>query len=454
MQYNEAVEYLCGLKKFAKGTGVDRERQLLKRLGNPELEQKVIHIAGSNGKGSVCSYLEIILRKQGYSTGLFISPHLVSINERIKINNQDVNNETFMYAFEKVYEASKRLQSEGFEGAAFFDFITAMALLIFKKYKVDYVIMETGLGGRLDCTRAVENTIANVITSISLEHTQILGDTIEQIAFEKAGIIRKNTPVIFIDNNAEATKVIEEYAKRRDCNVHKVSSYKKDDFKTVSKYIDFYYDNGYYRNSLFSIKTAGVYQVDNCRLALETIAAMDINKEFDEAKIHEAVADMYFGGRMEALGEDIYIDGAHNTDGIRAFLESASNLTDNNMMKIKKYLLFSVVEDKDYTHMIKQICDSDMFEEYILLQMSNNRAYSIESMQEIFKNYTTKKVSCFTSAKQAFMYAVNTKGKNSVLFIAGSLYLAGEIKQLIADNSIQNNNILNNNSQDNNIQEE
>ena len=212
MNYEEAVAYIEETPKFTTKNKMEHTKECLKRLGNPQDKFRVIHVAGTNGKGSTCAFLTSILREAGYSCGLFTSPHLVVINERFQINEKNISDEVFLDAFCKVKELADELVKEGNYHPTYFEFLFLMGMVIFADADVDYVVLETGLGGRLDATTAVENPVACVITSISFDHMQYLGNTIEEIAGEKAGIIVPGVPVIYDGNDQKAAEVIRERA--------------------------------------------------------------------------------------------------------------------------------------------------------------------------------------------------------------------------------------------------
>ena len=226
MNYEEAVAYIEETPKFTTKNKLEHTKECLRRLGNPQDSFRVIHVAGTNGKGSTCAFLTSILREAGYSCGLFTSPHLVVINERFQINEQNIDDASFLRAFEKVKALSEELVAEGNYHPTYFEMLFLMGMVIFQEAGVDYVILETGLGGRMDATTSVENPLACVITSISFDHMQYLGNTIEAIAGEKAGIIVPGVPVIYDGNNPAAAGVIRARAQelgspyfevKRDC---------------------------------------------------------------------------------------------------------------------------------------------------------------------------------------------------------------------------------------------
>ena len=197
MNYTEAVEYIESTPKFTKKNKPENTAELIRRLGNPERRMRVIHVAGTNGKGSVCAFLASILEKAGKRTGLFTSPHLVEITERFQIDQTSVSHETFTDAFVRVKREIDAMIADGYAHPAYFELLFAAGLLMFEEAGVEYLVLETGLGGRLDATNLVERPIACVLTSISLDHMEYLGDTVAKIAAEKAGIIKEGVPVVY-----------------------------------------------------------------------------------------------------------------------------------------------------------------------------------------------------------------------------------------------------------------
>ena len=216
LNYREIVDYIEEIPKFTSKNPLDHTKALLKCLGDPQNQMQVIHVAGTNGKGSVCAYLDSMLRAGGYKVGLFTSPHLVKINERFKINGEMISDERFVKAFEEVQKIIKKAQEDGLDHPSYFETLFLMGMVVFKEANVDYVVLETGLGGRLDATNTVDHPLACIITSISLDHVEYLGDTIGKIAGEKAGIIKPQVPVIYDGHQPEASEVIEKRANEID----------------------------------------------------------------------------------------------------------------------------------------------------------------------------------------------------------------------------------------------
>ncbi|MDD6572898.1 MAG: bifunctional folylpolyglutamate synthase/dihydrofolate synthase [Thermoflexaceae bacterium] len=429
MNYNEAVNYISTLRKFGNETGAVRAKRALSLLGNPEKNLNIIHVAGTNGKGSVCAYVSGALLKLGFQTGMFSSPHLVRVNERIRINGEMITDEEFLQYFNRVNVVSEELKKQGFDGLAFFDFVFVMAVLFYADRKPDYVVMETGLGGRTDATAALSRKLVSVITSLSLDHTEILGDTLPQIAEEKSGIIVQDTPVVYWKTDEETSDIIENTAKKCNSRTYFVDENSFKIHNLERKYIDFSFNNRYYENSMFSIRNAGLYQVMNASVALEVLSVLDAGKQWDERKIREAFRETCWEGRMEEVEKHIYVDGAHNPDGIRRFLETVRSLKNDGKM----YLLFGAVCEKNHEKMIQEICNAGCFDGYVITQIPNHRALEADIMVNEFRRYTDKPVFVRENHKEAYTFAKALMKEGDMLYCAGSLYLVGAIKELIGE---------------------
>ena len=223
MNYEDAVKKIDELQMFAKKHSLDHTRTFLSCMGVPQQGKKIIHVAGTNGKGSVCRYLQAILSAEGKKTGLFTSPHLVSIRERIRIGEELISQERFVQVFEEAEEVAGRMEAEGLTHPTYFEFLFGMAMKYFDEEQTEYIILETGLGGRLDATNCIENPVMTIITSIGMDHTEILGDTIEKIAAEKAGIIKPGVPLICDGTNPEALMVLKKTAENAGADCREIS---------------------------------------------------------------------------------------------------------------------------------------------------------------------------------------------------------------------------------------
>ncbi len=430
MKYNEVIEYIDNRPQFTKLTGLERCEKLLKAMGNPELNMKIIHVAGTNGKGSVCAYLTSILIKAGCRVGTFTSPHLERINERIMIDNQPVSDEMLTQAFNYVYPVERKIAAETGVEATYFDYLFACAMYIYKD-NVDYVIMETGLGGKLDGTNAVKNPLVSCITSIGLDHCAILGNTIEQIAREKAGIIKPGVPVCYYASDAEIGNIMQEQSSRCQSMSIAVDDNSYEIIKNSGKHIDFLLHSGYYKECVFSIDTVALYQVINASLAINVAGVINqyTNTYISAECIREGLMMTHWKGRMELLENNVYIDGAHNVPGVEAFVKTAKIVAERYKDK-KKVLMFSAVKDKDYINMIRILCDSNIFDEYVVTQLGGNRNLETKSIEKQFEQCLGRTVLCYDNVESGYDAAIEQKGKDGLLMCAGSLYLIGQIRSL------------------------
>ena len=443
MTWEEAVEHINSVSRYGNRPGAECTKALLARLGNPERELKIIHIAGTNGKGSVCMYIAGMLRSLGLNTGVFTSPHLIRENERIRFDDELISDEDFTDCFEKVHRAELELLKDGFGQISYFDFFVGIAMLYYAMKKPDVVILETGLGGRLDSTNAVESPVMTVITSISLDHVAILGDTVEKIAAEKAGIIKHGAPVVYVAGQ-EYSHVIEEKAEAMGIKAAGVEKSQCEIHEIGSKHIDFSLDSIYYKDNVFRLATPAVYQVMNAALAMTAVQMLVESRCFDRIaydsmdrqnyidRIRRGLESVTWEGRMEQVCEGFYIDGAHNPDGIAALLDTAAAMKKNT--RGHYVLMFSAVNDKDYSSMIKEICDSNIFDEYVITQIEGARCLDVSKIADTFRRYTDGHVNEEPDVGQAVKKSVECFGGNATVICAGSLYLAGEVRKVMLDN--------------------
>lgn len=427
MNYEEAVAYIEETPKFTTKNKLEHTKECLRRLGNPQEQFRVIHVAGTNGKGSTCAFLTSILREAGYSCGLFTSPHLVEINERFQINEVNIDNETFLHAFEKVKKLSDELVAEGNYHPTYFEMLFLMGMVIFADAGVDYVTLETGLGGRLDATTAVENPVACVIASISFDHMQYLGNTIEEIAGEKAGIIVPGVPVIYDGNDERAVAVIRAKAQELGSPAYEVTRENTEIHQITRSGIDFSLKNEYYGDTVFQIPFVARYQVMNGALALKTMEVLKETIPASMETIRKGMLETRWQGRMETVLPGVIVDGAHNEDGVAKFVETAAHFQEEYPLT----LLFSAVDDKDYTDMIHTICENIRFRNVVVTQVGGYRMVPAQDLADIFKKEGYEDVAAFPEIPEAFAHACKARGEDGLLFCVGSLYLVGEIKSVI-----------------------
>lgn len=431
--FEQAVEYLFEVPRFTKKNTLEDTKWFLKKLGNPDRKLRIIHVAGTNGKGSTCSYMKSILEAAGKKVALFTSPHLVDVRERFRIGQEMITKEQFLAAFLTIYHLLDWEALENGEGyhPTFFEYLFFMAMLIFAEADIHYCILETGLGGRLDATNSVENKLLSVITRISLEHVEYLGNTIGEIAGEKAGIMKPEVPVVYSDVEPDATAVFEERARELCCPSYPVSENDYTVLNLRNKSIDFSYVSRYDKNvcTTLCLHTIARYQVENCALALRAIQVLDKEREITQEQIKRGVELCFWEGRMEEVAPEVYVDGAHNEDGIRAFLETVAG--DGHMGK--RTLLFSVVSDKDYGKMIGAIGRSGLFDKLVVARLDSYRAASFEDLEQHLKNVTAYKGEHYDDTISGFQSCLKYREEDERIYVAGSLYLVGEIKEFLGN---------------------
>ncbi len=427
MNYTEAVDYIETIPKFTVKHPPEHTRELLSRLGNPQEGIKIIHVAGTNGKGSVCAYLNAMLLAGGKKTGLFTSPHLVRINERFQINGEDVSDEQFLNAFLKVEKAAKEYEAEGEGHPSYFETLFLMGMLIFKEAGVEYLVMETGLGGRLDATNVVEKPLACIITSISRDHTEYLGDTLEAIAGEKAGIIKAGVPVIYDASQPGPASVIAAKAKEMGSPAWPMepSFY---EMKTQSREgitFTFAYPGG--EKAELAIPYVAKYQMMNASLAFYTMHILQDVHDIPKNVLAEGLSKIKWPCRMEMAAPGVIIDGAHNEDGIAQFVSTAGYFAKENEITI----LFTAVADKHYHEMIGEICEGIHPSHVVATQIDGSRVVPAEVLAEDFRKAGCTDVCAEPEIGAAYEKALGKKG-SGMLFCVGSLYLAGERKAYLA----------------------
>lgn len=418
MTYSEMERELNEIPKFGAKASLSNLSAYLELANHPERNLRVIHIAGTNGKGSVSAYIDSILRQAGYTTALFTSPHIIKINERFRINFKECSDEELINVWCSVKDYMVKGEEKGLQSLTFFEILFFMGMLIFSEKAIDYCILETGLGGRLDAT-VLSNPVLSVITSISYDHTEILGDTIEKIAAEKAGIIKEGIPVVAIDEENGAFSVIERTAKEKNAPVYGLKSQELTILKKCENTIDFSINSRYYKISNLKVKSYASYQVQNAALAV--LAVKVLLPEVSQDVIREGIVKMYWPGRMEEIAENVYVDGAHNPGAVHQIYNS---LTDSDKEWL---LLFAVCSDKDYSEMIRVLGRLPWKRIYIT-KIDSARGADTAAVKQCFKEETAGcPIYEYDNARTAFETALKDREYENLLCL-GSLYLAGEIK--------------------------
>lgn len=428
MTYKEAMEYISGVGKFGSNYGLERTFRLLDLIGNPHEKIKLIHIAGTNGKGSTTSMVTKILRGFGYKVGMYTSPYLEEFEERIQINGENINKSTLINLLEEVKIAIKTVIKEGYEHPTEFEIITALMFLHFYNEKVDYGVIEVGLGGRLDSTNVLTPKVS-VITSISLDHINILGDNLRNIAKEKAGIIKEGIPVILYPQTEEVEDVILNTAEEKKSKVYLVK-------KETGRLIDINYEDLYqnveiqsYKNTyVIKLPLLGSHQILNLGVAINTIEVLfeKENIELNKNLIEKSLEDVRWIGRLEVLMKNptVVIDGAHNIDGIKTLKKNIKTYFKYN----KIYLLLGILADKQVKEMIEEI--TPMAEKIYALTPHSERSELSEDLRNEILKYNPNTIA-LESYEEAFSLALKEAKEEDLILISGSLYMIGDMRKII-----------------------
>lgn len=440
MRYEEVVRYIEDIPKFTKKHTFEHTQEFLRRLGNPCHDRKILHVAGTNGKGSVCAFMQAILLSEGKHVGFFTSPHLVKLNERIQVDGTEITDEAFVRVFGQVKAVVDEMETEGIEHPSYFEFLYGMGMTAFAQTDAEYIILETGLGGRLDATNSFAHPYLTVITSIGLDHTDILGNTIEEIAAEKAGIIQPGVPVFYDGSREEAGVVIRRTAEEKGAPCKMVGNDAFEIQEITDKHIAFSILNEYDNNTVWQVQGTGLYQVMNASLAIMAMQ-YTFGNDGDTKKWQEAVRKVCWPGRMEEIAPGVVIDGAHNLAAIRRFVESirAQEKLRQTQREVLEsgceaagslVILFSAVADKDYRQMIAELCAGVKADAYVITRLEDKRGAASEALAAVFRENTDSPVYVEDGLESAFARAMEQKGSEGRLYCLGSLYLIGELKKL------------------------
>lgn len=416
MNYNEAIEYIHSVNWMFCNPGLDRVKTLCKALGDPQDSLKFIHVAGTNGKGSFCAMTDSVLRAQGYRVGLFTSPYIMEFGERMRVDGENISDDELCSLVEKVKPIADAMEDKPTE----FELITALAFLYFAEKGCDYVVLECGLGGRLDATNVVKTSILSVITGIALDHTAILGDTHEKIAAEKAGIIKKGVPALWCGAHDGAERVIREKAAEVGARFERIDRSTMKIKRMTLDGTDF--DFGEHKN--MHIPLLGSYQPLNAANVLSAIDLLrGLGVEIGDEAIRAGLADVVWHARFEIINRSplIIADGGHNPEGIDGAVDS-----------IKQYftervgIVTGVMADKDYRYMAGRM--AEVADKVFCLTPDNPRALSSEEYAKVFEDLSISAVAC-ASVDDAVGKAMEWgREHNMPIICLGSLYMYGEIR--------------------------
>lgn len=432
MRYEEAMKYITEVGNFGSNYGLERTHKLLGYLGNPERELKLIHIAGTNGKGSTTSMITEILMGAGYKVGMYTSPFIEEFEERIQINRNNIPKEILANLMDEVKGAVDKVIENGYNHPTEFEIITVLMLLYFKKEKIDFGVIEVGLGGTLDSTNVI-TPILQVITSISFDHTNLLGNTLEKIAGEKAGIIKYSIPTVIYPQEEIAFKVIKNKCLEMNSELYIANS---NDFKfenVVNE--DKLYQLLKYKEEIdILLPLLGGHQIINLSVVMKAIEVLN-NRNITSISIDsiaKSIKNVIWKGRLEVLSNSPYvvIDGAHNIQGIKTLSK--------NIKKYFKYenlyLILGILADKDVDEMIKII--TPMAKKVYAVTPNSIRAELAEDLKNEIIKYN-ENCQAYNDYKEAYLTALNDAGENDLVLASGSLYMIGDMRKIINKTMIE-----------------
>lgn len=411
MTYEQSISWIDSRQWSGTGKGIVRSRRLLERLGDPQKELKFIHVAGTNGKGSVSACLSKILTLAGYQTGLYVSPHLVRFNDRIMLNGAEIGDEDFARIAGQVREAAETME----DAPTVFEIMTAMGMLYFREKACDIVVLEVGMGGRLDSTNVIEAPEVSVITSIGLDHTKELGDTLEKIAFEKGGIIKEGCPVAADGSNKSVMPVLEKLCREKNAPLT-VSRPEKIVYRTLGFGREMFSYGGFEEVAL---SLPGIYQVKNAALVVETVRILqEKGWHISSEDARRGMEQVYWPGRFEIIHKNpvFILDGSHNPDGVRAMKESLDCYFPGKKVRF----LIGMLSTKDVTEMLHMI--EAAAQEITVVMPPSDKAVDSREMSERIQKESGIAVRAFSEIREGVEYILSSAGPEDVICATGSLY--------------------------------
>lgn len=419
MNYDEALLFIHGVSKIGTKLGLENIKRLLSRLNDPQKDLKFIHVAGTNGKGTVCSTLSEILINDGYRVGLYTSPFIYDFCERMRVNGKNIEREDLARLTEKVKKTCEEIVAGGFAHPTEFEIVTAIGMLYFKEQKCDYVVLEVGLGGRLDATNAIDAPLVSVITSISFDHTEYLGNTLSDIAYEKCGIIKKGSrAAVYPAQSPEAQAKIEEICAERGVpfEIAKTPEILSADLDGT----EFLYDGIKYKTHL-----KGAHMIKNIATALCAVKLLKAaGVKVSDKAVKCGIENVMWSGRFEVIGKEplFIIDGAHNLEGITTLQKAIETYL------CGKRLIFvmGMLRDKEYEGALKVI--APMADKFISCTVPSPRTLKAEELSDAAKKYN-KNIYTAKSIEEAVKKAFHEADENSAIVAFGSLYMLGDIRK-------------------------
>lgn len=441
LSYDQALDFIHGLNRFGTKLGLHNITKLLELLGNPHKDMKIIHVAGTNGKGSTCAMIHSILWSAGFKVGLYTSPYLEVFNERMRVNGENISNDDLARLTNIVREKVIYMRENNLGSPTEFEVVTAIGFLYFKEQAVDFLVLEVGMGGRLDATNVV-TPLVSVITPISFDHQQYLGSTLKDIAREKCGIIKQGVPVVTGPQEDEAMAVIEETCEQLKCPLTKVINNGADSGPNT---VSYQFVSGGEKGMNFNLTTPkadypgleigllGRHQLDNAATAVRAVELLSFTgANIAKEAIYLGLKEVKWPGRLEVMREKptVLIDGAHNIAGVKT-LKTALN---EYFSDKKKILVIGILEDKDYEEMLKELIP--VADTVICTTPDSPRALSAARLSEAVSNIFQKshiKVYKEEKIEDATKLAFSLTAAEDMIVFAGSLYMIGHVRTLLRE---------------------
>lgn len=420
MDYTEAMNYIAEKSQLGSVMGLERIQELLMELGRPQNQCKVVHIAGTNGKGSILACMDAILQDAGYKVGRYISPTVFCYLERFQINGRNMEETVFAEYLSRIQSVAEKMEQEGISGLTAFEIETALAFLYFQEQKVDLVLLETGMGGRQDATNVVEHPVCTILSAISLDHMKILGNTIPKITYEKTGILRDHVPCVVYPENEEAMPVIQE-----QCRLHNIEPIIPDLTRLVIRNEDLSGEKFDYKNVMYELELLGKYQIYNALTAIEAIHVIQEKLPYglNNVNIQNGLHKAKWKGRFEVMERSPYVirDGAHNMGAARCLYEQLiKHFTNKRIIYI-----IGILKDKEYHAMLSLLVPLAC-RVYVITVPENPRALPAEQLAEEIRPLCHEVIPV-VSPEEAYRLAKEEAGQEDVILAFGSLYYIGRI---------------------------
>ncbi len=428
----DIIERIYEINNTKGPAGLSRMRRLLELLGNPEKELQIFHVGGTNGKGSVSYYIKSLLEAAGFSVGMFTSPHVEKFNERFQISDKLISDEDFERLAESILKYNNQLVDEGYGGLSLFEVLTALAYLYFTEKKPDYVIMEVGIGGRIDVTNTIEKPLATVIAQVGIDHVDVLGDTVEEITEDKACIIKAGVPVVTQSAEDNIREIIYRVAGEKEAPLldvetmpYEILDYAEESDEGLHAVFNAEIDGRRYEK--LRISMLGEHQVRNAITALAAVTAV---MDLSDASIRKGLIEAVNPGRFEMLRKNkpiIVIDGAHNESGIAAAIDTYRKTIGKTVPDNKLLLVFGCLKDKKCDNMVEELADAFRDADKLMLQPDSSRALPASELKIMFNE---RGCDCEASDKLMTLFEYERLSAYDAVLVLGSIYLIGEIKTL------------------------